>query len=193
MSPTARVVLVHAMNSTVADHWYGSFALRLAPHAAVAVPHMPDPFDPKPGAWHATLERAIGVPDASTLIVAHSIGNAATLQYLSSLPSGWELGGLINVGGFSDPQPGNPATPPFVTGIDHERIRAATAWRQAVVSTNDPKIPSELTARLAERLDSTMHHVEGAGHFRGVDGYRDFPLLEDLALEFAGRVHGAAA
>lgn len=132
------------------------------------------------------MEDAIGAVDAQTMIIAHSVGNAAALRYLTSLPAGWTLGALVNVAGFSDPQPGNDATIPFVAGIDHALIRDSTLARYAVISTDDPEVPAELTARLAERLDSRVSPVQGAGHFRGEeDGYTELPTVEQIALNFA--------
>ena len=181
----ARIVVVHAMKSTLDDHWYRALARRLEPVAEVVMPAMPTPFDPKADAWQATLKDAIGDVDARTMIVAHSVGNAAALRYLTSLDAGWTLGALINVAGFSDPQPGNDATIPFVSGIDHALIRDSTLARHAVISTDDPEVPAELTARLAERLDSRVNPVLGAGHFRGEeDGYTELPTVEQIALNF---------
>lgn len=178
-----RVVVVQAMNSTPGNHWYETLVGRLeAAGATVLLPAMPTPFDPKPAAWHEAIAEAVGTPDARTLLVAHSVGNAATLQWLSALPAGWSLGGLVNVGGFTEPQPGNDATPPFVEGIDHDLIRDATQVRHAFIGTDDPEVPNDLSERLAERLDSTVHRIDGAGHFRDEDGYTSFPQLEALAL-----------
>lgn len=184
-STRPRIVVVHAMKSTLDDHWYRAFARRLEPVAQVVMPAMPTPFEPKAEAWQTALEDAIGPVDERTMIIAHSVGNAAALRYLTSLPAGWTLGSLVNVAGFSDAQPGNDATIPFVQDIDHALIRAQTLARHAVISTNDPEVPEELTARLAERLDSHLSLVQGAGHFRGEeDGYTELPTVEQLALNF---------
>jgi predicted alpha/beta hydrolase family esterase len=189
--PTRRIVVVHAMKSTREDHWYGALRRRLEPVAEVVIPAMPDPFEPDAQAWQSTLETAIGPVDANTMIIAHSVGNAAALRYLTSLPDGWTLGALVNVAGFSDPQPGNDLTIPFTDGIDHDLVRASTRARYAVISTDDPEVPAELTARLAERLDSTVEPIQGAGHFRGEeDGYTELPTVEQLALRFAGAEPG---
>ncbi|MEN0015691.1 MAG: alpha/beta hydrolase, partial [Solirubrobacteraceae bacterium] len=81
--PVERVVLVHAMKSTLDDHWYRAFVQRVAPHATVVSPAMPNPFRPDADAWQATLETAVGDVDDRTLVVGHSVGNAAALRYLT--------------------------------------------------------------------------------------------------------------
>ncbi|MDO9354823.1 MAG: alpha/beta hydrolase [Solirubrobacteraceae bacterium] len=185
VGPTRRIVVVHAMKSTRDDHWYGALRARLEEVAEVVIPAMPSPFEPDADAWQSTLETAIGPVDERTMIVAHSVGNAAALRYLTGLPAGWTLGALVNVAGFSDPQPGNDLTIPFVQGIDHDLIRSSTQARHAVISTDDPEIPEALTARLAERLDSHVNLVQGAGHFRGEeDGFTELPTVEQIALNF---------
>lgn len=182
--PLTRVVLVHAMNSTLASHWYESMTVQLrAAGIAVTAPAMPDPFRPDPRRWHETLRNSVGEVDASTGIVAHSVGNAAALQYLSSLPNRWTLGALVNVGGFAEPQPGNPATIPFTEGIDLPRVRLSTVRRVAFIGSDDPEVPSVLSRGLATALDSQQHVVPNAGHFRDEDGYTDFPQLTRLLLE----------
>jgi predicted alpha/beta hydrolase family esterase len=180
-----RVVVVHAMNSTLDDHWYRALTRRLWDRCTVVIPAMPTPYEPDAGAWQATLEEAVGPVDESTLVIGHSVGNAAALRYLTSLDPGWTLGGLVNVAGFSDPQPGNDATIPFVQDIDHDLIRTSTLLRDAFISSDDPEVPADLTTALATRLTSTVHTIDHAGHFRGEDGYRNFPQLERLVL---GRV-----
>lgn len=177
-----RIVLVHAMKSTLDDHWYRAFVRRLWGRATLTVPAMPTPYEPDADAWQETLEAAVGEVDETTLIVAHSVGNAAALRYLTSLEHGWELGGLVNVAGFSDRQPGNDLTIPFVKDIDHDLVRDSTLRRHAFVGTDDPEVPAELTDNLARRLGSTVHRIDGAGHFRDEDGFTNFPQLERLAL-----------
>lgn len=183
-----RIVVVQAMKSTTEDHWYRALQRRLSPVAAVEVPAMPTPWSPEAPRWHEALIDAIGTVNEATLLVAHSVGNAAVLQYLTALPIGWTLGGLVNVAGFSDPQPGNDLTIPFVRHIDHDLVRRQTRRRDAVISTDDPEVPGELTARLAERLGSRVHRVPDAGHFRGSDGYAELPLVEDIALGMTDQI-----
>lgn len=179
--PLTRVVLVHAMNSTLDSHWYRSFIAQLrAAELTVVAPSMPEPFRPDAGRWHETLRATVGAVDETTAVVAHSVGNAAALQYLSSLAAGWTLGALVNVGGFAEPQPGNPATIPFTEGIDLARVQRCTLRRAAFIGSEDPEVPSALSRRLAAALDSEVRVVPGAGHFRDEDGYTEFPQLADL-------------
>lgn len=177
-----RIVLVHAMKSTLASHWYETFLAKLRPVAEVVAPAMPTPDTPHAAEWQATLRREVGSVDARTLLIAHSVGNAAALQFLTSLPAGWRLGGLVDVAGFAEPQPGNDATIPFVQDIDTALVRESTAHRHTFLGTDDPEVPNALSERLAARLASTVHAVDGAGHFRDEDGYTAFPQLESLAL-----------
>lgn len=185
-APTVdRLVIVQAMRSTVDDHWYRALAARIAPHADVVLPAMPTPDEPEADAWRGVLVRAVGDVDAATVIVAHSVGNAAALQYLSRLPEGWELGGLVNVAGFAEPQPGNDRTIPFVQGIDLALVRESTRERHAVISTDDPEVPNALSERLSSALGSTVLRVNGAGHFRAAEGFSALPLVEELVLAMA--------
>ena len=175
-----RIVVVHGATATPDRHWYPSFAASVRVlGVAVAVPQLPDTMEPDAEAWRSSIGDAVGTPTVRTMIVAHSLGAAATLQYLSGLPNEWRLGALVTVAGFAKA----PAEPlqQFVDGIDLDAVARNTAVRHAFISPGDPRVPASFTVPLADGLDATVHELDGMGHFMDDDEVVSIPELERLA------------
>jgi predicted alpha/beta hydrolase family esterase len=186
MSPSStieRIVIVHGMNSDPTRHWIPSLTSRLqAAGVTVDAPTLPDSSEPDAKIWASLIEAAVGDVDGRTAIVAHSLGAAAVLRFLSNRKGPWQLGALVTVGGFFEPLPGRHSTTPFTENIDLDGVRRNTAVRKALVSTNDSVVPPEVSTRLAERLDADVIAVSDAGHFRDSDGVTRVSELEDILL-----------
>lgn len=185
LMPIERVVLIHGMNSTPKSHWYPSFVRALsAAGALVEVPPMPSPETPDAAAWHEVLTRVIGAVDERTLLVGHSLGNAAMLRYLTALDGEWNLGGIVTVAGFGEPLADRPATAAFVAGLDLPLVGSRVARAHSFISCDDPVVPVDVSERFAAGLGSEVHFDDAFGHYRDRDGVAIVPQLEVLAQRF---------
>lgn len=126
--------------------------------------------------WEAAVGSALGTPDKSTVVVAHSLGCLAVLRYLSSLAEPWRLKSLVLVAGFTDPLPALPELDSFIgDGCDVARLREHIDQIVVLRSDNDSLVPPPLTDRLAESLGVVAEVVPGAGHFLAAEGITSFP------------------
>lgn len=122
--PLRRVLIVHGYAAAPDAHWFPWLRDSLDTAGVNAtVVTLPTPNAPKAAAWTATVSEAIGVPDAGTWIVAHSLGGITVLRALAALTEPWQLGGLVLVSGFTGALKSLPVLDEYLsTDIDAERI-----------------------------------------------------------------------
>ncbi|KAB8170922.1 serine hydrolase family protein [Streptomyces sp. 3MP-14] len=172
-----RAAIIHGLGASPDDHWFGWLAERLAADGVpTAVPALPDPDAPDPARWAEVLRAEVGVPDAHTVVVAHSLGCLTVLRHLRSLPGPWRLGTLVLVAGFVDRLPALPELDPFIGEGPEVAGLAERVDRLAVLRSDaDPLVPAGHTDRLARLLGSSARVVPGAGHFLASDGVISLP------------------
>ncbi len=184
-----RVVVLHGYQASPRDHWFGWLDAELAADGIrVEVPELPVSHAPDPQRWVAAARAAIGVPDAATVVVGHSLGCVTALHALSGVAAPWALGGLVLVAGFDRPLPDLPELDAFsATRPDHPGIAAATAHRHVLASQDDAVVPVRFSRDLAVALDATLTTVPHAGHFLGIDGHTELPAVAALVRESLAR------
>lgn len=179
-----RVVIVPGYGATPADHWFPWLRGSLTADAIdAAIVSLPTPDAPVAPAWEAAVADALGVPDADTWVVAHSLGSITTLRVLAALREPWSLGGLVLVSGFTTPLDALPVLDGYLAAdVDAERLREHVATRFMIRSDADGIVPPSASDALAERLAATLRIVPGAGHFLADDGVTELPAVRDALL-----------
>ena len=182
--PVQQCVIVHGYESSPDANWFPWLQSALeAEGIAVSVVPLPDPDDPDKAAWDNAVGAALGVPDAATVVVAHSLGVVTVLRVLAALPEPWELGGLVLVAGFTEPLEALPELDGFLaTDVDVERVATSIGERTVLRSETDPFVPPEASDDLARRLGARLQVHPRAGHFMTEDGVTSLPALLDLIL-----------
>lgn len=180
--PVRRVVIVHGYESSPDANWFPWLQSTLeAEGVAVTVVPLPNPDDPDKAAWENAVSAALGVPDAATVMVAHSLGAVTALRVLAALPQPWELGGLVLVAGFTEPLEALPELDGFLaTDVGVEGLATRIRERTVIRSDTDPFVPPAASDDLARRLDAQLQVHPGAGHFMADDGVTRLPALLDL-------------
>src|SRR3712207_6817089 len=96
--PVQRVVIVHGYESSPGANGFPWLQGALeAEGIAVAVVPLPAAEDAGKAAWEDAVSSALGVPGATTVVVAHDLGVVPALRVLAALPEPWELGGIVLV------------------------------------------------------------------------------------------------
>ena len=182
--PVRRVVIIHGYEASPDANWFPWLQNTLeAEGIAVTVVPLPAPDAPEKAAWEDAVSAALGVPDAATVVVAHSLGVVTALRVLAALPDPWELGGLVLVAGFTEPLEALPELDGFLaTDVDVERVAKSIRDRTVIRSDTDPFVPPTASDDLARRLDARLQVHPGAGHFMTDDGVTSLPALLDLIL-----------
>ncbi|MDQ0675820.1 putative alpha/beta hydrolase family esterase [Pseudarthrobacter siccitolerans] len=182
--PVQQCVIVHGYESSPDANWFPWLQSALeAEGIAVTVVSLPDPDEPDKAAWDNAVSAALGVPDAATVVVAHSLGVVTVLRVLAALPEPWELGGLVLVAGFTEPLEALPELDGFLaTDVDVERVAMSIGERTVLRSDTDPFVPPEASDDIARRLSARVQIHPRAGHFMTEDGVTSLPALLDLLL-----------
>ena len=177
-----RVVIVHGYEAAPDAHWFPWLQSALqAEGIGVTVVPLPVPDAPETADWENAVSAALGVPDARTVIVAHSLGAITALRVLAALPEPWELGGLVLVACFAKPLEALPELDGYLaTDVDAERVAGSIAERTVIRSDTDPFVPPAESDDLAKRLDAQLQVHPGAGHFMAEDGVTTLPAVLDL-------------
>jgi len=181
-----RVFIVHGWGGYPAEGWFPWLKSELeAKGFLVMVPQMPDTDKPRIESWIPALADAVGVADADTYFVGHSMGCQAIVRYLETLPEGMQIGGAVFVAGFF-----KHLTNIEEDGLDAEAI--AAAWLNApldfakvkfhlpqsvaLFSDNDLYVPLDNQDDFRDKLGSEIVIEKSAGHFSGSDGVTELPV-----------------
>lgn len=187
-----RVCLIHGLGGTPHDGWIPWLKQELEQRGYIVyAPQMPTPFQPDMNAWQETIARLIGDVDEQTYFVGHSLGCLAILHYLESLPLGQKAGGVVFVGGALA-LPNVPAEkiahvvrPWFERQRDFEKIRERAEKIVAILSDDDPLIPSWELDAFSLRLGAETVLEHGKGHYTWLEGIREVPTVLEHLLRIA--------
>jgi predicted alpha/beta hydrolase family esterase len=132
---------------------------------------MPTPDEPTIEAWVAAIGDALPRDPgalARTVLVGHSVGCQAILRWLSRLPDGVSVRGVLCVAGWWTVDRPWPTLRPWIdTSFDVGRVRVASARLVTLLSDDDPFTADFGANQRAweERVGAQVHVVPGAKHF----------------------------
>src|SRR4051812_15651866 len=95
-----KVFLIHGFEGTPNGGWRPWLMAKLGLLDIFACSlAMPTPATPQKEEWLSEIKHAVGTPNDKTILVGHSLGVSAILQYLQTLPEGQTIGGAVLVSG----------------------------------------------------------------------------------------------
>lgn len=176
-------VLIHGWKGWSTYAWFPWLRRELESRGIqTTVPEMPNPIFPRRDRWVETIQEVIPGPD--TIIIAHSLGCAATLFALESY-DGPPLAGVVCVAGFGR----NFHIPGLEFWFDRpirfadlrHRVRA---W-EVLHSENDFLVPFAEGVWLAEQLQTTVVTLPPLGHLSHPEGVFEAPPVLEAVLKIA--------
>lgn len=154
---------------------------------AVESPQMPDTDTPKMETWLPFLQNLIQNPDEETILIGHSMGGAAVLRYLETLPEGTQIKKVILVAPVVDfikdmsEEEKQIATPWLETPFDFEKVKRSAKEIIGFFSDNDKYIPPESATYLKEKFGAKIYIEHQKGHYSNSDGTKEVPqILETI-------------
>lgn len=176
-----QVYLVHGWGGRPEGGWRPWLKRKLEDlgHEARALA-MPETDSPQVEAWLRHLQAEIKDPNENTVLVGHSLGGKAVLQYLAALPVGMKVGQTILVASVLEKVTGLTAEEmafgqPWFAPLDAAKVRRATADLAAFFSDNDELIPLESEILAREQLGARTIVLPGRGHFNESSGIFEVP------------------
>ncbi|MCK3655230.1 esterase [Pasteurellaceae bacterium Macca] len=175
-----QVYIIHGYTASPDNHWFpwleqalverGIRCHRLA---------MPDSQHPTPEKWLDYLKTQIQC-DEPTVIVGHSLGCIASLNFLAKQFER-PVGGVW-VSGFYQPLTTIPELTPFSNL--YAILPPLMPFKSYVVaSMTDTIVPHQYSDQLAQHLNAEYIRLPEGGHFLDREGYTEFPLVLELVLK----------
>ena len=173
-----RVVLVHGWDGNPTDSWKPWLKEQLEKKGwKWSAPQFPGGEHPKLAEWLEVLRATIPDPDKHTYFVGHSLGCAAILRYLETLPSDVKIGGVVLVAGFvsstGESELAEFTTEPFAFGELRQRIIKSIV----IGGRDDPAVPFGKVLELQAELGAELMIDDGKGHFAEDDGITELPSV----------------
>lgn len=138
-----RVIIVHRWEGGPTDDWRPWLKSEIEKLGyEVLVPEMPDTDTPVIEKWVKKLSEVVGLPDAETYFIGHSIGCQTILRYFETLNT--QIGGAIFVAGWfnlenlEDDEVEKIAKPWIETPINTQKVKEVLPKSILLISKNDP-------------------------------------------------------
>ena len=174
-----RVVLVHGWDGDPTDSWKPWLQAQLEQKGwKWSAPQLPGGEHPQLEEWLGVLKDAIPDPDKHTYFVGHSLGCAAILRYLETLPADTRIGGMVFVAGFCStlddaPELDSFTNAPFAFGEIQQRVIKSIV----IGGRKDPAVPFGKVLELQAELGAELVIDDGKGHFADDDGITELPSV----------------
>ncbi len=187
-----RVFIVHGWDGYPEEGWFPWLKKELETRGfQVFIPQLPDTGNPRIYNWVPALAKVVGIPDAQTYFVGHSMGCQTIARYLESLPEGVKVGGSVFVAGFFKHLTGLEDDPAVTdtdrhwlgTSLDLEKVKTHLDKSIAIFSDNDPWVPLDNQDDFKEKLLSRIVIEHQMGHFSGSNGIKELPIVLESLLK----------
>ena len=183
-----RVFIIHGWGGNPQEAWmpWLDRELTAAGFDVKRLP-MPHPDEPTIRDWVQTLAHAVGMPDADTHFVGHSVGCQTIMRHLAQLPASTKVGKLVLVApwfGLVNLEPGEgPIAQPWLeTPIDTDRVRTIAREILAIFSDDDPVVPKDNVEMYRERLSAHTVVLHAKGHLSEDSGVTELPEARDFLV-----------
>jgi predicted alpha/beta hydrolase family esterase len=187
-------LILHGWGGNKPEHWQEWLAVRLGEAGKdVRYPKMPDPENPRLGAWIAAVHdevRALPPPETVT-VLCHSLGAITWMHYVHGERRHIAERALLVAPPYVSRDLPPADTPPGIAGffpapLDSAAIAISAGETTLICGEGDCYGTEDQTKAYAESLDIPMYVLPRAGHVSPYWGYGDWPWLLDWCLGRAG-------
>ena len=165
-----KVILLHGLNTNPTEKWYPWLAKEMGQRdIACVMPALPSPSNPDIAEWVAELDKL--QPNEDTILIGHSRGGVAILQWLEAQPVALKVKKVIliatNSGFVQKMVIKDETNRGFYTdkGYEFEKIKLHCDDFVIFHSKDDRWVPYKAAVENAEGLDARLLTFEDRGHF----------------------------
>ncbi len=184
----ANVFIIHGSYGWPGENWLPWLKKEIEKLGHTAyVPSFPTPKGQELSIWLDVFNKYIPKLDSETIMVGHSCGGVFLLRLLEKIDV--KVKACFLVAGSIKPllNKFDKVRMSFVDKeFDWSKITTHCRKFYPVFSDNDPYVPLWHGELLAEKLESKLIAVKGAGHFNAEAGYLEFELLLDMIKKELG-------
>ncbi|MBM2821059.1 MAG: YdeN-like protein [Candidatus Berkelbacteria bacterium] len=140
----------------------------------VFTPKMPGDYFPQKEEWLKVIKDL--KPDKTWILIGHSLGGVAILNYLEQTSE--PISQAILIATPFEPMKFTPIANFFENGFDWEKIRKNCQNTIVLNEIDDSIVPLEHGQKLAAALKVQLHQIPGGTHFHNID----LELLKGLMI-----------
>lgn len=178
-----KFILIHGSYGYPEENWFPWLSSRLNELGhEVIIPKFPTPENQELDIWMEILDEYIEDIDEETIFVAHSLGPSFIFSVLEKIDvkvkACFFIAGFVGLLGLEI----DSICKSFVgKEFDWNKINGNCEKFVLMASDNDPYVPIEKGEFLAEKLNTDLKIITGAGHFNEIAGYKEFEeLLKEI-------------
>jgi len=183
-----RVFLVHGWEGKPDNHWFPWLTWELRSRGfevySVTLPHADEP---KMSEWIPAIKDVVGRPNKDTYFVGHSLGCAAIIRYLETLPPKAEIGGAVFVAGFHQDLGIVQIQDFFQSSIDLEKAKKHSNKFICIFSDNDKYVSPNQSFEFAKGLGAKMIMEKDKQHFMKSEGVDALPSVFQSLIKMSSQ------
>ena len=177
-----KVYIIHGWTGWPGEGWFPWLKQKLASQGVkVTIPTMTADIVPESAAWLKVFNKTIKSPTDNTVLVGHSLGCTAILNYLNQSSVHYKFKAIVLVAPFVR-DIGIEEINDFINkDLNWDRIKKKVDKIVVVHSQDDKVVPITEGKYVANKLNAEMMEVEDYQHFSGGEGVTEAPpVLEAI-------------
>lgn len=181
-----RVIIIHGWEATPESNWYQWLKDELVKRGfEVEVPCMPNTNYPQLNEWLSKIRELAKESAEDLILIGHSLGTPAILQYLASLDGNQKIKGAIFVAGL--PAFGEVAEiKNFYADIDIINEAKKHCHKFALIySDNDKYVSKNDAENFADKIEARKIFEPAKGHFMKSEGVTTLPSALEALLRMS--------
>lgn len=182
-----QALILHGTMSNPKGNWFPWLKSELKKLGVKTyVPKLPTPQNQTIDNWLQIMDQTIKSYNSHTLLIGHSSAPLAICAKLQQLDRPVQAAFFIApFYGFIGNQEYDEYNRHFVNyRFDWDKVRQGASKFYLYRSDNDPYVPEDIGAALAQKLQAKETIIPHAGHLNAESGYTQFPqLLDDIKQE----------
>ena len=174
----AQVTVLHGYTASPEENWYPWIQQTAdQQHYSLKVLRLDPSTHPKLSVWESEIEGQIQGLDENSIVIAHSLGTIAALDYLSKHLTNQRIKQLVLVAGFNGRLGRLEEVYPFIDAaqIDFELLKRQIEHRVVIYSEGDKHVPPKFSIEQAQSLDAELISAQWQGHFIDSEGCTELP------------------
>lgn len=174
----AQVIVIHGYTASPDENWYPWFQkLATEQHFNLNILRLDPSTHPQLSVWQSQIEQQAGRLDENSIVIAHSLGTIAALDYLSKHLIHQRIRQLVLIAGFNGRLGRLDEVNPFIDAaqIDFELLKCQIEHRVVIYSEGDHHVLPKFSIEQAKSLDAELIVARHQGHFIDSEGCTELP------------------
>lgn len=179
MNKDISIYIVHGIIATSQSNWYPWLERKVSEKGIfIKTLNMPNSDQPILHEWMEYLNKELSSLNENTILIGHSLGCVAILNYLNSQKN-LKIKAAIWVSGFIEKTPISQVQEFVDVQLNYQKINKQIQYQIAITAKDDDIIPYTYTKEMETKLDINTFVLETGKHFIDRDRYTTFPFLLD--------------